>query len=104
MADYAKVKVKLISTEGREVNTTRVTTTYQALVTDHIILANTDGGAYTLTMPAGVEGQHIRITNTGTNILTVTGSGAETVMGETSQEMFEGDTMNMYYNTTEGWY
>ena len=38
------------------VNTTRVTTTYTALVTDYMIFADTDGGAFTLTLPVGIEG------------------------------------------------
>jgi len=85
------------------VNTTRVTTTYQALVTDHIIKANTDAGAFTVTLPVGVQGQHIRITNKGSNTLTIDGSGTEKVMDELTQELAYGDTLNLYYDTTEGW-
>ena len=94
----------LTSSKGRIVNTTRVTTTYQALVSDNVIFANTDSGAYPITMPVGVEGQHIRITNIGANTLTVDGNGTETVMGELTQELSDGDTINLYYNETKGWY
>jgi len=105
-ADTVTSNVKLISTEGRIVGTTRVTTTYTVLTTDHVVFADTDGGAFTITLPAGVEGQHFRITNCGSAglALTIDGDGTETVLGELTQELSDGDTLNMYYNATEGWW
>ena len=96
----------LTTSGGRVVNTTRVTTTYTATVHDHMLFADTDGGAFTITLPAGVEGQHLRLTNVGTsgNDLTVDGDGGETVMGAATQDLSDGETINIFYNATEGWW
>ena len=90
---------------GRIVNTTRVTTTYTALVTDYMIYADTDGGAFTITLPAGVEGQYFRIANVGSSLnnLTIDGDGAETVRGALTQTLYDGDIIIVVYNATEGW-
>jgi len=91
---------------GRIVNTTRVTVAYTALVTDHMIYADTDGGAFTIDLPAGVEGQYFRIANVGTsgNDVTIDGDGAETVMGDATQTLSDGEIMILIYNVTEGWW
>ena len=98
-----KVYKNLITLEGRIVNTTRVTTTYQILVTDHAVFCNTDGGAFTVTLPVGVEGQSLNITNCGTNTLTLDGNGTETINGELTQELFDSDSVHIVYNATEKW-
>jgi len=92
--------------QGRIVNTTRVTTTYTALVTDHVIFCDTDGGAFTLTLPVGAEGQFFRIINVGSsgNVLTIDGNGAETVMGSATQNVSDGEIMILVYNSVEGWW
>jgi len=90
---------------GRIVNTTRVTAVYTALVTDYMIYADTDGGAFTITLPAGVEGQYFRIANVGSSLnnLTIDGDGAETVRGALTQTLYDGDIIIVVYNATEGW-
>jgi len=91
---------------GRIVNTTRVTTTYQILVTNHVVYCDTDGGVFTATLPAGAEGQHIKVINCGSsgNTLTLEGSGAETVYGALNQAVTDGDVLDLHYNATEGWW
>lgn len=93
------------TTSGRIVNTTRVTTTYQALVTDHVIFADTDGGAFTATLPAGVDGQELFITNCGSsgNALTVDGNGAETINGDATQLVYDGESVHLIFESTEQW-
>jgi hypothetical protein len=89
---------------GRIINTTRVTVAYTALVSDHMIYADTDGGAYTIDLPAGVEGQYLRIANVGTsgNDVTIDGDGAETVRGAATQVISDGEILILVYNATEG--
>jgi len=105
-SDGTLITQRLENTAGRIVNTTRVTTTYTALVSDHMLFADTDGGAWTLTLPAGVEGQYFRIANVGTsgNDLTIDGDGGETVMGAATQTMSDGEIVILTYNATEGWW
>ena len=98
---------ELHTTKGRIKGTTRVTTTYTILVTENIIFANTDGGAYTVTLPAGVEGQELRIINSGTsgNDLTLAPNGAELLTGaNASRTMSDGTVVILVYNATDGWY
>jgi len=95
----------VISNAGRRVQTTRQTTTYTALVSDDAIFCNTDGGAWTLTLPAGVDGQRFHITNCGSsgNDLTVDGDGAEEIDGETTQVLSDGESIIIIFETTEEW-
>lgn len=91
--------------EGRILGTTRVTTTYQVLSTDHSIFADTDGGAFTVTLAAGVNGQELFITNCGSAglALTLDGSGAETINGDLTQILYDGEAVHLIFETTEGW-
>jgi len=93
---------------GRIHNTTRVTTTYTALATDEIIFCDTDGGAFTLDLPVGVEGTHYKIINCGSsgNDLTVDAdtTGSSTVYGATTAVLSDGEVINIHYNATEGWW
>ena len=85
---------------------TRVDTTYSVLATDYNIFCDTDGGAFTITLPAGADGRKLRITNVGSsgNALTVDGDGVETVYGDATQTLYDGEVLDMVYDTTEGWY
>jgi len=104
--DYFDVGDTLKTSAGRIVNTTRVTVAYTALVSDHMIFADTDGGAFTIDLPAGVEGQYLRIANVGTsgNDVTIDGDGAETVRGAATQAIADGEILILVYNATEGWW
>lgn len=101
-----RVNAKFETTQGRMVNTTRVTTTYTALVTDHEIFCDTDGGAFTITLPVGVDGQKFRIINCGSsgNDLTIDGNGAENVRGAATQIVSDSEIMIITYETTEQWW
>lgn len=91
---------------GNIVPTTRVTTTYTVLVTDRVVYCDTDGGAFTATLPAGVEGQTFRLINCGSAglDLTIDGNGAETVRGAATQIVSDSEIMILVYNATEGWW
>ena len=91
---------------GVVVNTTRVTTTYTVLTTDHTVFCDTDGGAFTITLPAGVEGQTYKIINCGSggNNLTIDGNGAETIFSEATQYLADAEVLDLTFNTTEGWW
>lgn len=90
----------------RKKNTTRVTTTYTALASDEEIYADSDGGAFTVTLPAGVDGQNFRIHNVGTsgNDVTIDGNGAETVKGQATQILIDAETLEITFETTEHWW
>lgn len=88
-------------------NTTRVTSSpYNVLVTDNVVFVDTDGGAITVNLPAGVEGTHYKIINCGssTNNVTIDGNGAETVYGGATKTLADGEVVALNYNATEGWW
>lgn len=97
----------LTTTAGRIKNTTRYTTTQIIPITDDQIFCNTDGGAWTATLPAGAEGQSFRIINTGSsnNNLTIAPNGAEHLLGENSNfTLYDGEALIVTYNAADGWY
>jgi len=73
------------------VNRTAATTTYSVTATDYYIGCNTNGGAFTVTLPAtsGLEGRILCIKDeqgeAGTNTLTLSCSNAETLDGQTTR-------------------
>lgn len=98
---------KLTSSGGRVVNTTRLTSNTTLDATHHNVFCNTDGGAFTVTLPAGVDGTYYRIVNTGSssNAVTITPDGSETILGDNSSiTLSDGDVVILIYETTEGWW
>lgn len=98
---------KTTTNGGRVKNTTRYTTTQAIPVTDDVVFANTDGSAWTATLPAGVEGQSLEIINSGSlnNLLTITPNGAEHLLGVNSNfTLFDGEALKITFNATDGWY
>ena len=88
-------------------NTTRVTTTYTVLATDEVIFCDTDDAAFTVTLPAGVEGTHYKIINCGSNTLTVDPNGTEELYGEgagVAITLVAEEVIDIHFNTTEGWF
>lgn len=66
------------------------TTTYTAGADDEIILCDTSGGAWTLTLPTAVGIQHKRyiiVLSTAGNDLTVDGNGAQTIGGSATKTL-----------------
>lgn len=89
--------------------TTRVTSAgspYAVLATDEVILADTDGGAIVVNLPAGVDGKHYKVVNCGGagNDVTLNANGAETVRGLAAQTLHDGEVLDMHFETTEGWW
>jgi hypothetical protein len=91
-------------------NTTRITSgPYNVLATDHVILVDTDGGAITVNLPAGVEGTNYKIINVGSsgNDVTVDPNGTEQLYAGgagVSFALIDGEVINIHYNATEGWW
>ncbi|KKN11899.1 hypothetical protein LCGC14_1021800, partial [marine sediment metagenome] len=94
---------ELKSVEGRVVNTTRITGTTTLNATHHHVFCDTDGGAFPVNLPAGVDGQTYRIINAGSNDVTVVPDGAELLDGENASKSFSRGVLILTYETTEGW-
>jgi len=107
--DYFDFADTIKSSAGRIVNTTRLVvgdSPYTTVNADHIIFADTDGGAITVNLQAGVEGRYLRIINCGSsgNDVTIEGDGAEEVRQAANQTIADGEILILVYNSTEGWF
>jgi hypothetical protein len=80
---------------------------YTAKTTDHIILANTSGGAVTITLPAVADAAGLILifirTGAGANALTIDGDGAETINGAANNADMDAqyDMLTLYCDGTE---
>lgn len=72
-----------------------------------VIFGNTDNGNITINLPIGSQGRKLRITNTGSksyNVIVVP-NGLEKLYGENdSFSMIKGETIEIYYDLTDGWW
>ena len=97
----------LITSAGRVAGATRITGNTTLDTTHHNVFADTDGGVFTVTLPAGVTGTTYRIINSGStsNNLTITPNGAELLLGANSSfTLLDGEILVIVYETTEGWW
>lgn len=72
-----------------------------------VAFCNTDGGAYTITLPTGSLGHTLKVINSGTsnNILTVEPTGGQELLGTTTGFLlYDGETLELTYETNDGWY
>lgn len=92
---------------GGDIDTTNRYTSNQTLTpANEVVYGDTDGGAFTITLPAGVNGLHLKISNVGatSNALTLTPDGSELLFGvNASFDLLDGETIDIGYETTEGW-
>lgn len=97
---------KIISNGGRVDKITRKTAAYTLTASDHIVFVNTDSAAVTITLPAGIEGTHYIIKNTGSsgNAVTINPNGSETIVGATSFTLLDGEDLDIHFNATDYWY
>ena len=68
---------------------------------------NTDGGGFTYTLPAGVDGEGYRIVNTGSsgNDLTITPDGSDDLLGANSSfTLADGEALLIVFDSNDGWY
>lgn len=99
---------QLHTTGGRIKKTTRITSSpYNVLVTDDVIFVDTDGGNITVNLPAGIDGATYRIINVGSsgNNAIISPNGAELLNGVNGDEnLIDGESLILTYETTEGWW
>jgi len=89
------------------VATNRITGNITLDTTYHTVYCDSDGGAFTVTLPAGDDGRYYRIINTGTsgNDVTIAPNGTELLTGaNSSRTLSDGSVIILTYEPTEGWY
>jgi hypothetical protein len=91
---------------GGKDKTDRYTANQTLTPANEIVLGDTDGGAFTITLPAGIDELHYKISNTGSsvNALTITPNGSDLLAGVNENfELLDGETLDITFETTEGW-
>lgn len=99
----------VISTAGLNIqNVVRVISSpYTIKVSDDVIFVDTDGGDIIVNLPEGVEGTCYRIINVGNsgNEIVLTPFGLELLNGiNSSESLIDGESLDLIYQSTEGWY
>jgi len=95
------------SPSGEIANISRYTANQTLVVANHQVDCNTDGGGFTITLPAGIKGTEYLIGNTGTsgNNLTITPDGAELLLGvNDSFVLADDEVLRIVYEPKEGWF
>lgn len=83
-------------------NITPISTTYNVLLTDKLIVAT--AGTFDVDLPAATgSGRVLRIKNIGTGVVTVDPNGAETIDGEASQTLNQWEGIVIVDNDTGTW-
>jgi hypothetical protein len=68
------------------------------------VFCDTDGGAFTITLPETPVGQRYRIINCGSNILTLDPNGNNIVGGPGNLTLDAGDVLIIKWNATKDWW
>ena len=82
---------------------TRVTSGTTLSDSNYVVLCDTDGGAITITLPAGADTSHgyiIKNVGSSGNNVTITPDGVETIEDGI---VYDGESAQIEYNATEGW-
>ena len=92
----------ITNTGGIITKVTVVTDTYQILVTDYAVVGNkvTD---FTITLPTAVVGQIFNIKNINTGIVTLEGSGSDTIDGELNQAINQWENITVQCSANNYW-
>ena len=83
------------------------TTTYQATISDHTIVGNHATTAFTVTLPtaasafSGSEGLILYFVNKNVAVMTIDGSGAQTISGAATQALSQWETLTVQSDGTE---
>ncbi len=82
---------------------------YTVLLTDHVIFADTDGGAITINLFAGYDSAHVKVVNVGSsaNDVTVDPDGTEQLYGAgagVASTLADGENIDIHFNTNQGWW
>lgn len=85
----------------------RVTSDTTLTQSQYHVFANTDSADVTVTLPEGKAGLAYRIVNTGSsgNKVTISPDGTDNLLGANSSfELFDGESLIIVFDTTDGWY
>lgn len=82
---------------------------YTVLQTDNVIFCDTASAAITVNLPAGIDGTHYKVINSGTAgyDVTVDPNGTEELYSGgagVSQDLSDGENIDIHFDSTEGWH
>lgn len=100
------VETEIVSGAAPSTTVNRITVDTTLDDTYDVVFCDTDGGAITVTLPAGSDGDNFRIINCGSsgNNVTITPNGSELLLGcDGSQTFYDAEVIDLIYEETEGW-
>jgi thiamine phosphate synthase YjbQ (UPF0047 family) len=101
--DGSVIHKKFTASAGRIEAVSQKTANYTLTASDYGIVADTSGGAFTLTLPAAPETGRVYsiVLETAGNALTVDGNGKNIIGNATIDIIFADDAMQLEYNGTQ---
>jgi sensor c-di-GMP phosphodiesterase-like protein len=81
---------------------TTVTDTYTVLEEDYIVVCN-KATLFTVTLPAAVSGMYFQLKNINEGVVTIEGDAYDTIDGETSQDIYQWECINVKCYTANKW-
>ena len=78
---------------------------YTLVSTDFRLMCDTDAAEIQVILSAGIDAREVRLYNVGSsnNQLTITPDGSEKIFGDSSLTIYDGEVIDITYETTEGW-
>ena len=101
-ADYEPATKKYVDDKVYYPNALTVDDTYQILVTDYTVICN-KATSFTVTLPTAVVGQIFTIKNINTGIVTLEGSGADTIDGNLNLTIDQWDAVKLQCYIANKW-
>lgn len=82
------------------------TAIYTATASDHVILCDASGGAFTVTLPAGITGTeyHVKKIDSSANAVTIDGFGSETIDGDLTVDISTQYESLMFKSDGSNWH
>ena len=79
---------------------------YQIPNSGRNVVCNTAGGAITVTLPVGVQGQVVRLVNSGSagNSLTIQGNGTDLIYGAATKVLSDKTSLEVRFDSVDGWF
>jgi hypothetical protein len=110
MSIYGELIVDGVTETKAGVTRAETTVTGNTTLTsaNHIVSGDTDGGAFTITLPAGASGAEYEVGNTGTsgNDITLAPNGTDDILGNgagVSFTIYDGEWLTLKFISGQGW-
>lgn len=91
---------------GTTINITPSDSPYTIVTAGINLVCNTNSGSIIVNYPPGTANSKVRVSNSGTsnNNVSLVGDGTDLIKGESTQTLYDDETLNSVFDITEGWF